>query len=319
MKAVFLDFATVGSDELDLSALRGVTPDLSLFDNTAHADVNSRISGCEFVFLNKVRMTRELIESSDTLRFIGLTATGTDNVDLDAARDNDIAVCNIRGYCTNSVVEHVFAVLLQLTHSIAAFNGSVRAGDWQKATDFCMLGHPLRELSAMTLGIVGYGELGRNVARIARAFGMKVLIARRTGQKPVAGDGRVTLNELLRESDAISLHCPLTDNTRDLVGEAELALMKSNAILVNTARGGLVDSAALVSALADGTIAAAAVDVLKQEPPVDGDPLLDYQGENLIVTPHIAWASVEARQNAIDEVAENVRSFLQGEKRNRVA
>ena len=206
------------------------------------------------------------------MRFIGLTATGVDNVDLHAAEDKGVAVCNVRAYCTNSVVEHVFAVLLQMTHSIGLYNRSVRAGDWQNATDFCMLGFPLRELSAMTIGLIGYGELGTGVARIAEAFGMQVRIARRIGQKEVAGDGRVDLDDLLRECDAISLHCPLTEETRGLIGERELGLMKSNAVLVNTARGGLVDSAALVTALTDGTIAAAAVDVLSQEPPVDGDP-----------------------------------------------
>lgn len=319
MKAAFLDFATVGSEEVDVSSLQGLVPDLALFDNTAPNQVAARIAGCEFVFVNKIRMTREIIESGKALRFIGLTATGVDNVDLDAAKDNDVAVCNIRAYCTNSVVEHVFAVLLQLTHSIGLYNRSVRAGDWQNATDFCMLGFPLRELSAMTLGIVGYGTLGRGVARIAQAFGMRVWIARRPGQAPDSGDDRVDLDDLLRHCEAISLHCPLTDETRGLIGERELKLMKPDAILVNTARGSLIDSAALVAALANGTIAGAAIDVLSQEPPADGDPLLDYQGDNLIVTPHIAWATVEARQNAIEEVAKNVRSFLQGGERNRVA
>ncbi|MDA0992412.1 MAG: D-2-hydroxyacid dehydrogenase [Proteobacteria bacterium] len=318
MKAVFLDFATVGSDELDVTSLRAIVPDLTLFAHTAPEQVAARIAGCEFVFANKVRMTREIIASAEALRFIGLTATGVDNVDLLAAGERKIAVCNIRGYCTNSVVEHVFAVLLQITHSIGLYDRSVRAGDWQRATDFCMLAHPLRELSAMSIGIVGYGELGKGVARIAEAFGMRVRIARRIGQKQAAGDGRDELDDLLRECDVISLHCPLTAETRGLIGQRELGMMKAGAILVNTARGGLVDSAALVAALAGGDIAAAAVDVLGQEPPVDGDPLLDYHGGNLIMTPHIAWASVEARQNAIDEVAKNVRSFQEGGNRNRV-
>lgn len=275
MKAVFLDFATVGSDELDVTSLRAIVPDLTLFAHTAPEQVAARIAGCEFVFANKVRMTREIIASAEALRFIGLTATGVDNVDLLAAGERKIAVCNIRGYCTNSVVEHVFAVLLQITHSIGLYDRSVRAGDWQRATDFCMLAHPLRELSAMSIGIVGYGELGKGVARIAEAFGMRVRIARRIGQKQAAGDGRDALDDLLRECDVISLHCPLTAETRGLIGQRELGMMKAGAILVNTARGGLVDSAALVAALAGGDIAAAAVDVLGQEPPVDGDPLLD--------------------------------------------
>ena len=318
MKAVFLDYGTMGSDELNVSSLENVVSEIALFDNTAADEVTARIAGCEFVFVNKVRMTSEIIESADALRFIGLTATGVDNVDLQAAEARNIAVCNIRGYCTNSVVEHVFAVLLQMTHSIGLYNRGVRNGDWQDASNFCLLDFPLRELSAMTIGIVGYGELGKGVAKIAEAFGMQVQIARRIGMDEIAGDGRVDLDDLLRDCDAVSLHCPLTSETRGLIGERELTLMKSNALLVNTARGGLVDSAALVKALTEESIAAAAIDVLPHEPPVDGDPLLDYEGDNLIMTPHVAWASVESRQNAINEVAKNVRSFLNGGDRNRV-
>ncbi len=170
----------------------------------------------------------------------------------------------------------------------------------------------------MTIGIVGYGVLGSGVAEVARQFGMSVMIARRPGRAATTGDGRHDLRDVLTECDALSLHCPLTDATRGLIGADELKLMKPTAVLINTARGGLVDSTALVDALADGKIAAAAIDVLPNEPPVDGDPLLDYAGDNLIITPHIAWGTVEARQNAINEVAENVRAFLAGEKRNRV-
>ena len=318
MKAAFLDFATVGSDEVDVSPLRSLTETFEVYDNTSPAEVVARIAGCDLVYVNKVRMTREIIEQSGDLKFIGLIATGTDNVDLDAAREKGVAVCNIRAYCTNSVVEHVFAVLLNLSHSIGSYHASVRRGDWQNAIDFCMLGYPIRELSAMTLGIVGYGELGSNVARVAESFGMSVVIARRPGTDGRSDDGRVDLDELLRISDAVSLHCPLTAETRGLIGERQLGLMKPGAILINTARGGLVDSVALVNALENGTIAAAAIDVLTTEPPVDGDPLLDYRGDNLVVTPHIAWATIEARQNAIDEVALNVASFLDGGDRNRV-
>lgn len=318
MNAAFLDFGTMGPDQLDLASLRAAVGDLAIFDNTTADQLSERIAGCEFVLINKVRMTRKIIESADALRFIGLTATGVDNVDLQAARDNNIAVCNIRGYCTQSVVDHVFAVLLQTTRSLDHYRNSVRRGEWQNASNFCMLQFPVRELSAMTIGIVGFGELGQGVARVAKAFGMQILVARRKGQKVVAGDGRVDLHDLLRKSDAVSLHCPLTDDTRSLIGKQELELMKADAILVNTARGGLVDSVALVEALKQGTIAAAAIDVLSQEPPVDGDPLLDYQGDNLIVTPHVAWGSIEARQNAISEIAANVVSFLNGGDRNRV-
>ena len=318
MKAAFLDYATMGPDQLDISPLENVVAELELFEYTPAAEVSARISGCEYVFINKVRMTRDIIESSAALRFIGLTATGVDNVDLHAAEENNVAVCNIRAYCTNSVVEHVFAVLLQMTHNVSLYSQSVRAGQWQDASNFCMLDFPIRELSAMTIGIIGYGELGKGVARIAAAFGMDVQVARRPGQTKVVGDGRVELDDLLRDCDAVSLHCPLTDATRNLIGERELQMMKSDAVLVNTARGGLIDSAALVDALNRGAIAAAAIDVLSQEPPVDGDPLLDYKGANLIVTPHVAWASVEARQNAVNRLAENVRAFQDGTKRNRI-
>lgn len=318
MKAVFLDFATVGSDELDISPLLQVLPDLEVFDNTAPDQVVERLAGAQVVFANKVRLTQDILNQTDAIRFIGLTATGVDNVDLAAAKQHGVAVCNIKAYCTQSVVEHVFAVLLSLSHNIGRYNQSVRAGNWQKASDFCMLEFPLRELSAMTIGIVGHGELGRGVEKISRQFGMSVLIARRPGQDPADEDGRTELRELLQQCDVVSLHCPLNDETEDLISAAELRLMKPTAILINTARGGLVDSAALVDALDTGEISAAAIDVLPQEPPVDGNPLLDYAGDNLIVTPHIAWATVEARQNAINETALNVAAFLDGKERNRV-
>ena len=318
MKAVFLDFGTMGASELDPSPLAEVVPDFEAFDSTPAAEVASRIDGVDFVFTNKIRMTEEIISAATSLRFIGLTATGVDNVDLEAARKHDVAVCNIRAYCTQSVVEHVFAVLLNLAHSIRQYDALVRSGAWQRADNFCMLEFPIRELSGMTIGIVGYGVLGCSVADVARQFGMAVMIARRPGQPAAPDDGRVDLEQVLKTCDVLSLHCPLTEETRGLIGAGQFRLMKPTAILINTARGGLVDSGALVEALGNGTIAAAAIDVLPNEPPVDGDPLLDYEGDNLIITPHIAWGTVEARQNAIDEVAANLRAFLAGEQRNRI-
>lgn len=317
MKAAFLDFATVDADGLDVAPLRDLTESFDVFDSTQAADVPKRIDGVEFVYLNKVRMTREVIEAAGSLRFIGLVATGVDNVDLDAARDRGIAVCNIRAYCTNSVVEHVFAMLLSLMHSLGRYRERVRQGKWAKADTFCMLDYPIRELAGKTLGIVGYGELGRRVAQVAEAFGMDVLVSVRPGADSV-DDGRTPFDELIRRSDVISLHCPLTGETAGLVDATTLSAMKDTAVLINTARGGLVDSAALVDALASGKIAAAGIDVLSEEPPVNGDPLLDYRGDNLIVTPHIAWATAEARQNAINELAANVAAYLAGERRNRV-
>lgn len=316
MKAVFLDYATMGPD-LDLLPLRSLLPELEIFEATDDELVASRISDAEFVFANKIRLTPELLANASNIRFVGLTATGTDNVDLDAARQHGVAVCNIRDYCTQSVVEHVFGLLLTLTHKLGQYAGSVRAGDWQRASDFCMLKFPIRELSAMTLGIVGYGTLGRAVADIGRAFNMDVLVAARPGSDGISG-GRVAFDELIGRSDVVSLHCPLNAETRNLFDEAAFRKMKPGAILINTARGGLIDSAALVAALQNGPLAAAAIDVLPKEPPRQGDPLLDYEGDNLIVTPHVAWGSNEARQNAIDELAANVAAFLAGERRNRV-
>ena len=318
MKAVFLDFATMGPDDLDPSPLTDLLPDLTFFDVTPEELTAERVKDAEFVFTNKIRFDDETLGGAKSLRFIGLTATGTDNVDLSGADKYGIAVCNIRAYCTQSVVEHVFGVLLNFTHHISRYAEIVRNGEWQVSDEFCMLKYPIRELSGMTLGIVGHGVLGRGVEKIAREFGMTVLIARRPGISAKHDDGRTDFRELLGCADAITLHCPLSDDTKNLFGEEEFRLMKPDAILINTARGGLIDSAALAAALGSGEIGAAAIDVLPNEPPADGNPLLDYDGPNLIVTPHVAWATKEARQNAINELAANVAAFLQGEKRNRV-
>jgi len=316
MKAVFLDYGTMGSG-LDLSELESLVTELTLFDDTGNDDVADRIADVDIVFTNKVRLTRERLERSPKLKLIALTATGTDNIDTECARQRGIGVANIRDYCTQSVVEHVFGVLLTLTHSLNRYHNAVRDGDWQQSTEFCMLSFPIRELSAMTFGIVGYGSLGQGVARIAREFESRVLVSARPGTDDVPDD-RVAFDEVLAASDVISLHCPLTDTTRNLFGPGQFRAMRNDAILINTARGGLIDSQALVDALTSGEIAGAAIDVLPNEPPVHGDPLLDYAGNNLIVTPHIAWATDKARQNAIDELAANTKAFLEGSERNRV-
>jgi glycerate dehydrogenase len=317
MNAAFLDFATVGAAELDRAPLLKVLPDIRIYETTTPRQVVERIRDAEVVLANKVRLSDEVLQQAPKLRCIGLTATGVDNVDLAAARARGIAVCNVTAYCTQSVTEHVFACLLTLTHSLNQFNAAVRAGAWQESEEFCMLDFPLRELSAMTMGIVGSGNLGNSVARTAEFFGMQVLLARRRGSN-AADDGRVDLDELLQRADVVSLHCPLNKDTAGLIGERELALMKSDAILINTARGGLVDSAALVTALNAGTIGGAAIDVLPEEPPVNGDPLLDSKHPRLYVTPHIAWGTREARQNSLNQLADNVAAFLRGERKNRV-
>ena len=316
MKAVFLDYATVGPG-LNLRPLTDIFPELEIFEATSDTEVSERVRDAEFVFANKIQLSDSLLQLANKLRFIGLTATGVDNIDLQSALRHEVAVCNIRGYCTHSVTEHVFGVLLTLTRSLNQYAAAVRSGEWQRSDNFCILDYPIRELSAMTMGIVGYGELGKGVARIAREFGMQVLVSVRPGIHTVT-DGRVTFDEMLQRSDVISLHCPLSEQTRKLFGVDEFRRMKPGSILINTARGALIDSAALVDALRNGQLGGAAVDVLPNEPPVDGDPLLDYDGDNLIITPHIAWATNESRQGAIDELAANVAAFLDGQKRNRI-
>ena len=316
MKAVLLDWSTMGPD-LDLGEMRRLLPDLEVFDETPDDKIAERIREAEIVLGNKVILSEALFAGAPKLRFIGLTATGTDNVDVAAAQRRGIAVSNIRAYCTQSVVEHVFGCLLSLAHNLSAYDRDVRAGAWQRADDFCLITHPIDQLSTMTLGIIGYGALGQGVARAAETFGMRVIVAARPGSTRIPDD-RVSFDELLAKSDVISLHCPLNDSTRGLFGAREFRKMKNTAILINTARGALVDTLALAEALRAGEIRAAAIDVLPKEPPVAGDPLLDYEGDNLIITPHIAWGTLSARQNAIDELTANIAAFLEGRARNRV-
>lgn len=316
MRAVFLDFGTVSSGDLDTTALERRLPDLVLHEQTAHDEVARRLAGFEVAFANKALFDRAAIAANPQLRLIALTATGVDNVDLAAAREAGVAVCNLRDYCTQSVVQHVFAMLLALTHRLADYGALVRAGRWQAAGQFTVFAYPIRELSGRVLGIVGYGTLGRAVAQAALAFGMRVEIANRPGGQP-APDRR-DLDELLPRLDVLSLHCPLTDATRGLVSVSRLAQMKRDAILINTARGALVDAEALAAALKAHRLGGAGIDVLESEPPPAGHPLLDAAIPNLIVTPHVAWAARDARQRCLDELAQNVESFLAGGHRNRV-
>jgi glycerate dehydrogenase len=287
-----------------------------LHGQTSHGEVAARIAGFEVVLANKCRLDRAAIAGNPRLRLIALTATGVDNVDTAAAREAGVAVCNLRDYCTPSVVQHVFAMLLALTHRLADYQALVRAGRWQQANQFSVFDHPIRELEGRVMGIVGYGALGRAVARVAEAFGMQVQLANRPGGP--ATDGRHDLDDMLPRLDVLSLHCPLTDATRGLVSVARLARMKPDAVLINTARGALVDTRALAEALRNGRLGGAGIDVLEQEPPPADHPLLDPAIPNLIVTPHVAWAARESRQRCLDELALNVESFLAGGSRNRV-
>ena len=316
MAAVFLDYNTIGPDELDPSPLIDCLPEIEFYGSTTPAEVKGRIRNAEFILTNKVKLDSRNLEGAKKLKFIGLTATGADNIDLNYAKKKNIRVCNIRAYCTQSVVEHVFGTLLSLTHNLRSYSQLVDDGDWQKSDDFCLLRYPIKELSSMKLGVVGYGELGRNVAKMGQAFGMSVIINTRTKNTFNNEEEHVSFERLLEESDVVSLHCPLTNETKNLIGIEEMKLMKSSSILINTARGGLIDSEALLFALKTGIIAGAAIDVLPVEPPINGDALLEYKKLNLIMTPHIAWGTIKARQNAIKQLADTIKAFQNNQKIN---
>ena len=323
MRSVFLDFGTVSHDDLDTASLERVLPGISLYPTSSDAEVDERIAGVEFILTNKLNISRARMRAVPGLRFIGLTATGTNNVDLEAARELGIAVCNIREYCTVSVVQHVLGSILLLTHRFREYGQAAIDGTWSRSEQFTVPGAPIRELSGKVLGIVGYGSLGQAVAKAARdALGMRVLVAKRQGgaqaESSAPSPVRVTLDELLRTADVLSLHCPLTPATTGMIGTRELALMKPDALLINTARGALVDLDALVAALKGGDLGGAAIDVLPNEPPAEGSVLFEPAIPNLLVTPHIAWAAFEARQRAVDELALNVEDFLRGGRRGRV-
>lgn len=316
MRGVFLDFGTVSNGDLDPARLEQAVPGLVLHGLTPQSDVSARMAGFEIVFVNKSVVDRATIAANPQLKLIALTATGVDNVDVAAAREAGIAVCNIHDYCTASVAQHAFALLLALTHKVCDYGAFVREGRWQLDGRFSVFPFPIRELRGRVIGIVGHGSHGKAIAEIARAFGMKVEIANRPGGAPT--EGRRDLDALLPELDVLSLHCPLTEATRGLVSRERLARMKPDAVLINTARGALVDTRALADALKAGRLGGAGIDVLEREPPPPDHPLLDPAVPNLIVTPHAAWAAREARQRCLDELALNVASFLSGGRRNRV-
>lgn len=288
------------------------------YEKTLPREVVGRLAEATIAITNKAPLRRDVLAQLPRLRMIAVAATGVDIIDLDAARELGLTVSNVRGYAQTAVPEHVFALILALRRNLLAYRDDVRRSAWHRADAFCLLGHPIRDLQGATLGLVGHGSIGRGVARLARAFGMRVLTGERKGADTVR-EGRAAFAELLRESDVVSLHAPLTAETRNLIGAEELRLMKRTALLINCARGGVIDEAALAEALRGGVIAGAGVDVLSREPPREGSPLLELDLPNLIVTPHVAWASLEAMQALADQLIDNVEAFVRGEPRNTVS
>ena len=305
---VFLDRESVGADVRK--------PDFphsyKEYDSTwTPEEIVDRLKGASIALINKVPMRADVLKQLPNLKLIAVAATGTDVVDKAYCKEAGIAVVNIRNYAFNTVPEHVIALMFALRRNLLAYVADVRKGRWGEVDQFCFFDHPIRDIAGSTLGVVGYGAIGKAVAKRAECLGMKIL-----PYDVFPQDGLVDLEMLLKESDVITLHCPLTPETKNMIGAKEFEMMKSTAILINTARGGLVDEAALAEALKSGVIAGAGFDVLTAEPPKDGNILLDLDMPNLIVTPHVAWASREAMQILADQLIDNVEAFVAGNPQN---
>jgi glycerate dehydrogenase len=318
MQGVILDFDSVGPADLDLSKLYELPVNWTIYSHCLPSEVTQRIADADIVLINKAPILAPQIKAATRLKFISIFATGTNIIDLDAARANKIVVSNAVKYGTGSVVQHVWSLILALTTNLDGYRQAAMDGRWEDSEFFCFMDFSVRELQGKILGIVGAGELGCGVAKIAEAFGMEVIFASLPGRVHSHQPNRMPLNSLLSKADIVSLHCPLTETTKNLIGEKELELMPSTSLLINTSRGALIDEPALRQALIEERIAGAALDVLSVEPPVDGNVLLDESIPNLIITPHVAWIAQEARQRLIDQVAGNVEAFLQGKPQNQV-
>lgn len=308
-RAVFLDFASLRPADLDLAALRALPLALELHEHTAAGDTVARLQGARIAITNKVVIDAAVIAACPELRFIAVTATGTNNIDLDAAAARGIRVANVQGYGTSAVAQHTFALVLALANRLGEATRDAINGRWSASPTFCLMDYPVLDLPGATLGIVGFGELGRAVAGIGEGFGMRILVAEgHEGPQP----GRLPLDQVLAEADVVSLHTLLTPATHRLIDARRLALMKPGALLVNTARGGLIDEAALLDALHRGHLGGAGLDVLSVEPPPADHPLLVAGLPNLLVTPHCAWVSRSARQSLLDTTVANIRGFIAG-------
>jgi glycerate dehydrogenase len=309
-RAVFLDHRSLDLGDLDLSSLSACFSDLQLYPHSNASQTIERLQGAQVAISNKVPLDAKVFAACPELKLVLVAATGTNPIDLAAARAHGVSVCNCQGYGTPSVAQHTLMLLLALATRLSDYQRDVRAGHWQQAQQFCLLDHPIIELHGKTLGLLGHGELGGAVAKLAEAFGMRVLLGQLPG-RPARAD-RLPLDELLPQVDALTLHCPLNDHTRNLIGTRELRLMKPTAFLINTARGGLINEQALADTLRAGHLGGAATDVLTQEPPKDGNVLLAADIPRLIITPHSAWGSREARQRIVGQLSENALAFFNG-------
>jgi len=285
------------------------------FDQTRPDEVVSRIQGADIVISNKVKLPGELMAQAPSVKMIAVAATGTDIVDLAHCRAHGIVVSNIRGYAVHTLPEHVFMLMLALRRNLLGWREDVRAGLWQQADQFCLFTRPVNDLYGSTLGLVGHGALGNGVRKLAEAFGMKVLVSEHK-ETATPSAGHTPFDTVMREADVISLHTPLTPHTRHMIGAREFGLMKPTAILINTARGNLVDEAALIDALKSQRIGGAGFDVLAIEPPLDGNPLLELDLPNFILTPHVAWSSREAMQTLANQLVDNIETFVAGSPSN---
>ena len=313
MNITVLDAATLANTSLDALAQLGK---LTCYDLTAKEQVVERCQDADIVISNKVVIDQHAMAKLTNLKLICVAATGTNNIDLEAAKKHNIAVTNVAGYSTPSVVQHTFTLITNLLGNTHRYINDCQQGLWQQSPMFCRLDYSFNEIAGKTLAIVGYGSLGKAVADVARAFGADVIISERKGQTP--REGRVSFNDALTKADIISVHCPLTDETRNQIAAAELSMMKPSAIIINTARGGIINEADLADALANNVIAGAGVDVLSKEPAEQENPLALYKGANLLLTPHIAWASQESIVRLVNEIALNIQAFNLGETRNRL-
>jgi glycerate dehydrogenase len=316
MKLVVLDGHATNPGDITWDTFHALA-DCHVHDRTPPGEVVTRAQDAELILTNKTPITADTLERLPKLRYIGVLATGTNVVDVPAAHARGICVTNIPGYGTRSVAQHTLALILEATNHVGLHAASVRDGAWSRSLDWCYWQKPLVELDGLTLGIIGYGSIGRQVAALARAFGMKIVATSRSiSARTEDGVTFLPLDRLLAESDIVSLHCPLTDATRNLINATSLARMKPSALLINTSRGPLINEADLADALHTHRIAGAALDVLSSEPPAPDNPLLS--APNCLITPHQAWASRAARTRLLDIAAANLRAFLNGHPQNQV-